>query len=263
MTEVELAENLALHENAYFFTKIKEGLLSNSLIQTTFKEVSSEKVGNFLLRVVKKESRVNEIDIEYSICVFKYHNKPTFIVNEVKGWEEIKLAYIVIIDFGRHLVISKRNVSGIDELNQKILPLDYKTISSVFIDDTTAFEKFSMNNMNISDNVVRSTSIEAINLKESISTLGLQSYILNNLRLNNQENKISLSLGSSRINKFGKKNNLDFFIRWSASMVSKIEKFVPSDNFLNSSATPLDFQKEQNDLKPIAILLLLTKLNSE
>jgi len=184
-------------------------------------------------------------------------------VEDVLDWEEIKLAYIVIIDFDEHLAISKRNISGTKELNQKIFPLDYKTISSLFIDDSTAFEKFSMNNMNISDNVVRSKSVEAVDLKESISTLGLQNYILNNLRLSNEDNKVSLSLGSSRINKFGKKSNLDFFISWADIIVDKIENFKATENFLTSFATPLDFEKENATLKPIAVLLLLTKLYGE
>lgn len=263
MTEKELVENLILNENAYFYKKIKPGLLPKTLIETTFREASYDKMGKYLVKLIKKKQKINNKDIEYSICVFKYPKKPTFIVEEVKEWEEVKLAYIVIIDFDKHLAISKRNISGIDELNEKVFPLDYKTISSLFIDDSTAFEKISMNNMNISDNVVRSKSIEAVDLKESISTFGLQSYILSNLRLSNEDDKISLSLGSSRINKFGKKSNLDFFILWADIIVDKIEKFKATENFLNSFATPLNFENENKTLKPIAVLLLLTKLYDE
>lgn len=120
-----------------------------------------------------------------------------------------------------------------------------------------------MNNMNISDNAVRSKSVEAVDLKESISSLGLQTYIPSNLRVSNDDDKVSLSLGSSRINKFGKKSNIDFFISWSDNIIDKIENFKASENFLTSFATPLDFEKENSSLKPIAILLLLTKLYNE
>ena len=263
MTEKELVENLILNENAYFYIKHRTGLLSKNIIETTFKEAAIDKLGRFLLKQIKTKYRINNQDIEYSICVFKYTKKPTFIVDEVKDWDEIKLAYIVILDFDKYLAISKRNISGIKELNKIIFPLDYKTISSLFIDETTAYEKFSMNNMNISDNVVRSKSIEAVDLKENISTLGLHSYILSNLRLNNDEGKVSLSLGSSRINKFGKKSNLYFFISWAQVIIDKIENFEESDNFLSSFATPLDFEKENKSLKPIAMLLILTKLYAD
>lgn len=263
MTTKELEENLILNENAYFFTKIKSGFLSKTLIENTFREASFDKMGNYLLKEIKIDHKLKDKNIEYSICVFRYPKKPTFIVEEVKEWEEIKLAYIVIADFDKYVAISKRNISGTKELNQKIFPLDYATISSLFIEDTTAFEKISMNNMNISDNAIRNKSIEAVDLKENVSTFGLQTYILSNLRLSNDGDKISLSLNSSRINKFGKKNNLDFFISWSDVIIDKIANFKASENFLSSFATPLDFEKEKDTLKPIAVLFLLTKLYSD
>ncbi|GET31455.1 hypothetical protein PbJCM13498_03180 [Prolixibacter bellariivorans] len=263
MTREEQIGNLVLNENAYFYNKIKAGFLPETLIKTTFREASYEKMGRYLLKVVKNKHRLANKDIEYSICVFKYRKKPTFINEEIQEWEEIKLAYIVIVDFDEYVAISKRNISGTKELDKRILSIDYKTISSLFIDDTTTFEKFSMNNMNISDNAIRQKSMEAIDLKENVSTLGLHSYILSNVRLNNDGGKVSLSLNSSRINKFGKKNNLDFFISWADVIVDKIENINDTENFLSSFATPLDFDSERQSLKPIAILLILTKLNAD
>ncbi|WP_320018668.1 hypothetical protein [Labilibaculum manganireducens] len=263
MTQKELIDNLILNENAYFYKKINPNLLSIKLIKDTFRDASSDKIGKYLLKQIKISYSIGKKNVEYSICVFKYPKKPTFIEEETADWEEIKLAYIVIVDFGKYLAISKRNISGIKELNQKIFPLDYKIISSLFIENTTAFEKISMNNMNISDNAIRHKSIEAVDLKENVSSFGLHSYIPSNIRLSNDDDKISVSLNSSRINKFGKKNNLDYFIKWSDIIINKIEKFKASENFLSSFATPLDFEKEKSTLKPIAILLLLTKLNND
>jgi hypothetical protein len=263
MSTEELVENLILNENAYFFKKIRPGFLSKTLIENTFREASFEKMGKYLLKEIKVVHALENKDVEYSICVFRYPKKPTFIIDDIKEWEEIKLAYIVIADFDKYLAISKRNISGTKELNDRIVPLDYATISSLFIDDSTAFEKISMNNMNISDNAIRNKSIEAVNLKENISTFGLQSYIPSNLRLSNNDDKISLSLNSSRINKFGKKSNLDFFISWADVVIDKIVGFKISENFLSSFATPLDFEKERATLKPIAILFLLTKLYAD
>ncbi|WP_439487206.1 hypothetical protein [Algoriphagus sp.] len=264
MTEDDLKNNLVLNENAYFFKKVKTGRLSKTLIEETFREASSEKIGRYLLKQVKINHKIrdkNEVDC--SICVFKYQKKPSFIQDEIAEWNEVKLAYIVILDFDLYTVISKRNISGTKKIYHQIIPIDYKVMSSLFIDDNTSFEKFSMNNMNISDNVIRQKSMEAVDLKENISTFGLQSYILNNLRLNNNDDKISLSLNSSRINKFGKKNNIDFFIVWANVIVMKIETFNYSETFLSSFATPLDFEGEKKSLKPIAILFLLTRINDD
>jgi len=263
MITAELIENLVLNENAYFYKKTRPELLSKSFIESVFRDASFDKLGRYLLNEVKCIHHLENKEVEYSICVFKYKKKPTFILEEVSEWDELKLAYIVIVDFGNYIAISKRNISGIKELDKKIVPIDYKTISSLFINNETTFEKLSMNNMNISDNVIRQKSIEAVDLKENISTFGLQSYILSNLRINNDDNKMSLSLNSSRINKFGKKSNLEFFIFWADTIIDKVVNFVDSENFLSSFATPLNFEKESQSLKPIAILLLLTRIYAE
>ncbi len=260
MTTQKLIDNLILNENAYFFTKIRSGLLSKALIERTFKEASLEKAGNFLLNKVKQTIQVDGQNIEYSICVFKYSKKPSFIKEEVANWYEIKLAYIVIVDFDSYVAISKRNISGTKELYKKIFPIDYKTMSSLFIKESTAIEKLSMNNMNVSDNAVRQKSMEAIDLKESVSTFGLQSYILSNIRLNNDDDKVSLSLNSSRINRFGRKNNLNFFTSWSKVIIDRIINFTETNNFISSFARPLNFEDESQSLKPIAVLFLFTKL---
>lgn len=263
MTKQELIDNIILNENAYFFKKDKDTFLTKKLIEDTFKEASNNKTGRFLLNQVKTNIIVNGRDINYSICVFKYPKKPTFIKEELSEWEETKLAYICIVDFEQFISISKRNISGIKELYKHIIPIDYKILTSIFVRDTTSFEKFSMNNMNISDKSIRSKSVEANDLKENLSTLGLQSYILSNLRLSNGGEKISLTLNSSRINKFGNKNNVDFFIKWSDNIVEKIKEYHPTDSFLSTFATPQEFDKERDNLKPIATLILLTNLFSD
>ncbi|MHB1108399.1 MAG: hypothetical protein ACYCZ2_18740 [Lutibacter sp.] len=263
MTTKELIENVILNENAYFFQKSNSNFLPKRLIERTFREASINKAGRFLLKKVSEETKVNGKKIKFSICVYKYPNKPTFIKEKISEWEETKLAYICIVDFKNYVSVSKRNISGTKELYKYIMPIDYSILTSIFINDTTSFEKFSMNNMNISDKSIRTKSVEAIDLKENLSTLGLQSYVLNNLRLSNDNDKISLTLNSSRINKFGNKNSIDFFIKWSDIIIDKIENYQPKDSFLSTFATPQDFEKERDNLKPIAILILFQNLFSD
>src|SRR5690606_25010442 len=98
MQKQELIDNIILNENAYFFLKEKEGFISKRLIKNTFKEASSEKKGNFLLNEIKTKYTINQNEfVYYSIAVFKYEKKPTFIDEAVEGWEERKLAYICLV----------------------------------------------------------------------------------------------------------------------------------------------------------------------
>lgn len=256
-----LIENIFLNENAYFYEKENEKFIPKQLIKKTFKEASVDKKGNFLLNELKTKVELSKREyVYYSIAVFKYEKKPTFIDKPIIGWEETKLAYICLVDFKSHLVIAKRNISGIKDFLKLYLPIDYNVLTSIFTDEDTTFEKFSMSNMNISDKSIRQKSLESLDLKENVSALGLQSYILSNLRVKNDDNKISLSLNSSRINKFGAKNNIEKFINWSNLIVKRIIAFQPKQSFLSSFATPLNYSEEKNNLRPIAILLTLSKL---
>ena len=264
MTKQELVENMLLNENAYFFLKEKEGFISKKLINDTFKEASVDKKGNFLLKEIKTKYKLSQIEYTYySIAVFKYEKKPTFIDQPVEEWNERKLAYICLVDFKNHLVIAKRNISGITDFLKLFSPIDYSVLTSIFTNDNTTFEKFSMSNMNISDKSIRQKSFESTDLKENLSTLGLQSYVLSNLRINNEDNKISLSLNSSRINKFGTKNRIEKFIEWSDKIVKRIIGFQPKSSFLSSFATPLDYSDHKDELNPIAILIILSKLYTD
>lgn len=263
MEEQEKIENLILNENAYFYKKVFAKYLNRMTVNRIFSEASEEKFGNYLLEKKKEPIIIGNSKVELSIGVFKYRRKPSFIKEEVGGWDEVKLAYLVLIDFEDHLVVAKRNVSDFKELKGKVLLVDYKTLSSLFIDESTTFEKFSMHNLDISDNAVRSKSLEATDLKQSLSAIGLNNYVLSNLRIATNEDKVSLSLGSSRINKFGNKNDIDYIINWAYLIVEKIRNFNVVENFIDVFSIPVDFQSEHDKLKPIALLFILTKLYDE
>ena len=114
---------------------------------------------------------INNIEIEYSICVFKYNTKPTFIEEAVENWIETKLAYLLIVEIDDYIVISRKNVSKIQDFLKQFNPLDYKVLSTLFVNEDTQFEKFNLKNLNVSDKALREKSLEAIDLKENFSAL--------------------------------------------------------------------------------------------
>ncbi len=208
MTEEEILGNIVLNENAYFLKNISSVHISYKKISDVFKAASIEKSSNYLLNIINRKITIATEEIKYSFCVFKYETKPTFIDVEIEKWIETKLAYLLIAEIGDYLVISKKNISNIQEFLKFFIPIDYKTLSTLFVDDNTLFEKFGLKNMNVSDKAVRQKSIEATDLKENFSSLGAGNYVLNSLRVNNLSEKVSIMLNSSRINKFGKKNDI-------------------------------------------------------
>lgn len=257
MNEVD---NIILNENAYFYQKLSANRLSDRYINSIFTDAVVDKGGNRLLDEKNISHTIDGVTVNYSILVINYQHKPTFLSERQTGWDETKLAYLVILDFDRFVVISKKNISGIQTFINSLVPLDYKVISTLFVDDNTEFEKFAMTNMNISDTSIRSKSLEASDLKNSFYSLGANTYMLRGMRLKNGEDKISLAPNTSRINRYGNKNNIIGFLEWSKALLDRIQTYTDHETYLSIFAEPMDYEAERDRLTPIAILLLFTKL---
>lgn len=177
--DTEILKNIILNENAYFYSKPKAGFLSENYVNGIFIKVSEIKKGNYLLRILPKQIILsNSTTAKYSVIVFKYDNKPTFIEENIEGWIETKLAYLFLIDFENHIVILRRNISNISDYIENFEPIDYEVLISAFSNDDTIFEKFQMNNINISDTAIRQKTLESNNLKETIASKSLNTYYI-------------------------------------------------------------------------------------
>jgi hypothetical protein len=254
-------ENIILNDNAYFYENNRSLGLSNTRIKTLFALASKEKAGGrYLLNVVNNSSQIGNLEIKYSVCVFKYYVQPSFIEMPVENWYELKFAYLIIAEIENYIVINKKNISGIHEFTNKLLPLDYSLLSTLFVDEDTQMEKLNMKNMDISDTAIRQKTLEASDLKDNFSGLGAGNYVLNNVRLKNDEEKVALTLNTSRINQFGTKNDIEQFLNWASKIITKIANHQIADSFLSIFAAPQDYEALRHTLTPIASLMIFSKL---
>jgi hypothetical protein len=113
MTEQQKLENVIINENAYFFSNDDNIRVTKNKIEQVFKEVSSAKSGNYLLKKIKETINIDGLAITYSFCAFKFDSKPTFIDEEVENWVETKLAYLLIVEIEDFIVISRKNISKV------------------------------------------------------------------------------------------------------------------------------------------------------
>jgi len=262
MTIKEKIDNILINEIAYFYENSDDVQISNKKIIEVFRTVSSVKIGNYLLKTIRLKLNQNE-NIYYSVCVFKYTVKPTFIQDKLINWEEKKIAYLIIVEIEDYIIISKKNISKLQDFLKQFKPLDYSVLSTLFVNDDTSFEKFSLKNLNVSDKAVREKTIEAIDLKENFSTLGASNYLLNSLRLKTNDEKTSLILNSSRINKFGKKSSIENFCFWSKNLVQQIKTHISTSTFLSIFAEPQDYEVLKDELVPISILFNFSNIYTD
>lgn len=264
MTNDEKLKNLILHENAYFFTKDTSGFLSKAKVLQIFRAASEDKRSQNLLKIEPVlKTFDNGREAKYSVIVFKYEKKAPFVDEPVDKWEEWKLAFLCIVDFDEYIVISRRNISNISEYLEDFQPLDYSILTSIFLDDTTTYEKFTMDNISIAPNAMRQKMLESTNLQDILSGLGLQTYTLNNARIRQGDQQVGLALKTSRINNLGEKKDIFSLFKWANDMVTLIENCQPTEGFLASFAKPINFSDYSSTLTPNAILITLSKLYSD
>lgn len=260
-----MEDHLLLNENAYLYEKPEGFKLNKSTISKLFTHISkkTDKEGKFLINRKHISKELNNTSINYSICVFKFKSKPSFIDEALEEWMETKLAYFILVEFDNYIVITKKNIAGLNEFTKNLDTIDYEILSTIFIDISTQYEKLGLKNMSLSDKAIRSKTMESNDLQENFSTVGSGNYIVDNVRLSTDGSKIALSLNTSRINKFGAKNNLDSFFNWAQNVVEKLESFLPNNTFLNVFAQPVKYETYRNHLSPVAILFLFNKLHDD
>lgn len=263
MSEQEKLENIIINENAYFFSNDKNIRITKNKIEQVFRDVSSAKSGNYLLKKVKEVVEIDGIEVNYSFCTFKFDSKPTFIDEKVENWVETKLAYLLIVEIDSFIIISRKNISKVQEFAKQFSPLEYCVLSTLFVTDDTLLEKFNLKNLNVSDKALREKSLEAIDLRENFSALGANNYMLNSLRVKNNDEKISLSLNSSRINKLGSKNSIEQFCAWAKKLVDQIVGHTNRVTFLSVFAEPQDYESLKDVITPISVLFVFSKLYSD
>jgi len=265
---MEIVDKVIVNENIYILKKNKANFLSKAAIERVFKLAKEDKDG----QSCKKLSTVNNLDrktiagtdYKLSLLFLQYFNNPTFLTEFVSDeWLEKKIAYLFLLDFKDYVIILRKNISGIQSFLDTLNEVEYNVISKVLIDNTTLFEKFSTQNLDISKKAIRTRAVEADDLTENYNFLGASTYALNLFRINNNNQRYVISLNTSRISKTGIKIKLDEIGNWSSELIEAIRTFVDKESFLDVFATPCIYTIERDTLVPNALTLLFTRLIDE
>ncbi|OCA85260.1 hypothetical protein [Pseudobacillus wudalianchiensis] len=253
-----MIDRLSLGETAYFYhinTRLPDNFIKNLFIT-----VSKRKSGPYAARVINAPYTISGKDISYSLCIFKYKGKPNFLEGEGNE-EEIKYAYLLLLQYSNMLVINKKNISGFNSLlKNHISDVDYTTISRLFLNNNSTFEKISMLNMDINNNSIRKRNIEANDLQNSFSPIYSSKYIVNNMRIKENDNRISLAFNTSKINRLGKKVTIFDYFKWAVEIVDKVEAFELAESYLDNFSTPISTKSILGSLEPTSVLFLFNDL---
>lgn len=262
-----ILENLSVNEGAYFHKKSKKAITKVAIEQLMddIKPNNVSKCYKIYCRetIVFKESQ----NCLVSFVVYLYRAVPSYLHAKIedcpKELIEDKSSYLLLIEFDNDIVIFKKNIVSLYDFDEYLTSVDNKALSSALISHNTTFEKLDYSNMGMANHSIRNRIIEGDSLAESMPILGLNRNIINSTRFKDKSNdngSFSVNLGTSRIAKFGSKKDLVGLCLWSYEMVSKINAYDGSANFLSNFALPCKWIDYYNKLIPISILFDKHKL---
>lgn len=121
---------------------------------------------------LRKNVTIEDKTLPYSLCVFRYDGKSPLFVNEVADYKEYHVGYLLVVEYGDYVTISKRGVDDISLLTEQLDTIPSDILCNSFVNDDTNIERLSMRNLDASDNALRAKSVEGLDIRQSYSGYG-------------------------------------------------------------------------------------------
>lgn len=260
-------EKIGLNENIYVYKKSHDKFFAKTTIETLFRLAKLEKDD---LNCTRLDTLINEEGntqngkaYKLSGLILKYDTPATFTSEPINGWEETKLAYLFFIDFGNFLIVTKKNISGLNDFYDTLKPLPYEVIITILYNRQSLLEKFTMDNLESSGSAMTARMVESNNLEESFNYVGANTYTLNHLRINNDDARYTVSANTSRLSKSGEKASLSALTEWTSHIVTLVENFTDRETPLTVFAAPHDYPQERDNLTAVSLTILFSRLLDE
>lgn len=242
---------LILTPNAYFFKVVKP--ISAAKITKMLAAAAISKQGNFVHREIRKPYKVGNFQFDLSLVIFKQEMLPPFLTSGAE--KELRYCYLLITEFDQFLILSKTGASEcISLIDDKIDSLSYQEISEFKITSTTKIEKLNVSNLDTSPSAMRRSAYEAIDVKETLSTIAMGNKMITGLKVKNQGRHSTVAPNTSRINDLGRREDLAHFCYWAAEQCKSLTLFKHKASYLDNFAEPLDFKTNIGKLKVLSVL---------
>jgi len=254
--------NIVLNENAYFFTA--KSKITKKFILKIFQEARDDKDARRSYDSLIRQSLFEggQEVAKYSLDIFDFDQKPSFLKQPQDLWET-KTALFLILEYKDYLVIFRKNISGIKNLKSIVESIDYSILANFYIDDKSKFEKIISNSLNTADNAIQTKTAAAIDLKGIMTRFGASKQVISTMRLDNDGDKATISLNTSRVNALKLRQDLESVLFWSIKMCNLITGAIVNNKmhrFLAGFALPIDFEKEIQVLNPKFLLFRFNSL---
>lgn len=254
-------EHIQLNEGAYFYRIV--GSLTKKRVTDIFKDV--EKNSPDLSREIRKTETMNDgTEVKCSLLLFSKNSISDILPNPdtEHALTEVRIGYLMIVEINQYIVVIKKNVTGISKWLNSLAYIGGTELTQAMADNTSTVSQVKLTNMSMNPNSLRNRSYEGNDLANSMPTFGLNRNILKTARFKTGDEKTSLSLGTSRINQFGKRRIHDL-CQWSYNIVRKIDNpHNLNGTLFDSFAQSVSWKAKKDQLTPASLLIDIHSLTN-
>ena len=251
--------NVYLGKSAQFY-KVKKKITKKK-ISEVFKYISSEKVGPVLIKVIKEAMVVDQKTVFCSAVAFKVVSEPSFLYQT--NIQEEKYAFALIVECDSAVAIIRKHVFSLEKKFSEFLDeFEYEKFTNFQGRNDPEYEKVTVNNMAISDAVIRSRAYEARRLNGILSSTSSSRSIPQSFRIKVQGDTITLTPNASRVTLRDKRSDLNEIVKWVICTLQEINNLANRSEFINGFASPITLEEiVQKGFEPIALFVNLDELD--
>lgn len=249
-------DDLRVPTSGHFFRLPKA--LTSAAVTRLFAEITSQSSeGKPVGRIVREARTHGTVPFVASLLCFKQKSRrPSFLPDST--FVETSYGFVLLLEVAGILAYLKKGAANADEwLEEESEPVDGRALTRVYATGA-AYEKMSLKRMTVSPSELRACSYEATDLTTTIPNLGLGRSIPRFIRLvHPREGTLSITPGTSRLNKSGAKKGIGELAVEVASLAPQLKKSNKSA-FLDAFPIPMDLA--QLTEKPTAVLFDISRL---
>lgn len=231
-------EDLRVPTSGHFFLLPKAP--RQAAVKSLFRFIASESgQGRPLANIVRKQRTHGGVTYVCSLLCFKQPpHPPSFLPGSTL--QEVSYGFALLIEVAGLLAVFKKGAANAEEWFEKQCdPVDGRALTRVY-GDKAAYEKMSLRRMTISPSELRACSYEAEDLSTTIPVLGLGRSIPRFIRLvHPTEGTVSVTPGTSRLNKSGPKKDVDELALEIANLAPQLKQ-ANASTFLDAFPIPID-----------------------
>lgn len=261
------SQDYTLTDSLYLFKKKQTEFYSISQIRDFFRDIRRNKKKrkkNLFCEINRLPTGMEVItntNFRISAFCFPFEEKVTFL-HESCAPSELKYAHLCLLDFGDYVAIAKSNVTLPKSFSKTVDAISQNVLSHCFLRDGTKFETISTTSMSRSETAIRNKRFSANDLSQSLPATGNSSDAIRSLRVINSEERLGLTLNTSRINGYARSVDFADFVQWVYQITKQVKAYqtTASNDFLNCFAASGSYRKESANLHPIGLVIMWDKL---